>query len=104
MDKLRTKITSSIAKSTSPGLSDTTFFTQTLTYEVPIEHSMQIITFVVAISQFQHTSTEFLLGNWASAWVWFPAEHLPVLNLCEQLETFHGVITINGKPKVTTVC
>ena len=44
-----------------------TFFTQTLTYEVPIEHSMQIITFVVAISQFQHTSTEFLLGNWASA-------------------------------------
>jgi len=44
-----------------------TFFAQTLTYEVPIEHSMQIITFVVAKFQFQHTSTEFLLGNWDSA-------------------------------------
>ena len=72
-----------MAKSSSPGLSDMTFFTQTLTYEVPIEHSMQIITFVVAKFQSQHTSTEFLLGNWASAWVWFPAGHLHVLNLCE---------------------
>ena len=55
LGKLRTKITSPIAKSSSPGLSDMTFFTQTLTYEVPIEHSVQIITFVVAKFQFQHT-------------------------------------------------
>ena len=48
----RTKITSPITKSTSPRLSDTTFFAQTLTNEVLIEHSIQIITFVVAIFQF----------------------------------------------------
>ena len=73
--KLRTKITSPIAKSTSPGLSDTTFFARCKKLATVLEIFRSVISYVLKLTYEPYQHQQYYGGVWQSlSWLIIPGD------------------------------